>query len=97
MITFEELNFFSNNFKCNVGINETFKCSYLSKIVPSSSHLGECNTFLHRNVSEKNRELEFSDEKDLITLSKVNFNQYNLHEYMVHELYILSSVSMPSL
>jgi hypothetical protein len=45
----EELEFFSNHFKCYLGINQTMNCSEISEIVSSFSYLGKCNTFLFKS------------------------------------------------
>jgi hypothetical protein len=93
---FEEMEFYSNQFDCYLRINQSLNCDEFSKIEPTFSYLGKCNSYL----------LKSSDSFGLKSKTQLR-NRENLigfitprlfrGEYMRNVFYIHSSDSMPSL
>jgi hypothetical protein len=94
----EELDFFSNHFKCYLGINQTINCSHISEIVSSFSYLGKCNTFLFKldKIFDFENELQIKNETNLITMRATELKPVK-YEYLLNKLFIHPSDSLPSL
>jgi hypothetical protein len=93
---FDEMQFYSNQFKCYLGINEGFNCYEKYKIEPSFSYLGKCNTYLFKSSDNFgfNSGIQSRNGKTLIEFFRPLFFPF---DYLSTVFYIHSSDSMPSL
>ncbi len=93
---FDEMQFYSNQFKCYLGINQSLNSNQIYKMESSISYLGKCNTYLLKSSDNFsfNSEIQSRNGNILIEFFR---SQFSVLDFLVTVFYIHSSDSMPSL